>query len=62
VSDVTSEVGFWPFWLMLPGLRRNYYTEVFCSNFHWKLGYNLSLLKSEHRTLKDYCYFLDWLF
>jgi len=23
VSDVMSEVGFWPFWLMLPGLGPN---------------------------------------
>jgi len=23
VSDVISEVGFWPFWLMLPGLGPN---------------------------------------
>jgi len=23
VSDVTSEVGFWPFWLMLPGVGPN---------------------------------------
>ena len=23
VSDITSEVGFWPFWLMLPGLGPN---------------------------------------
>jgi len=24
VSDVISGVGFWPFWLMLPGLGLNY--------------------------------------
>jgi len=23
VSDVISEVGFWPFWLILPGLGPN---------------------------------------
>jgi len=23
VSDVISEVGFWPFWLMLPGVGPN---------------------------------------
>jgi len=24
VSDVISELGFWPFWLMLPGLGPNH--------------------------------------
>jgi len=28
-SDVIREVGFWPFWLMLPSLRPNRYLEVF---------------------------------
>jgi len=23
MSDIISEVGFWPFWLMLPSLRPN---------------------------------------
>jgi len=25
VGDVISEVSFWPFWLMVPGLRPNHY-------------------------------------
>jgi len=29
VSDIISEVGFWPFWLMLPGLGPNRYTKAF---------------------------------
>jgi len=36
VSDIISEVGFWPFWLMLPGLgstaRWKYFAEVFNGN------------------------------
>jgi len=38
VSDVTSEIGFWQFWLMLPGLGPNSQMEVFHSSFHWKLS------------------------
>jgi len=30
VSDVKSEVGFWPFWLMFPGLGASHKIEVFC--------------------------------
>jgi len=29
VSDVISEGVFWPFWLILPGLGPNRYTDVF---------------------------------
>jgi len=33
VSDIISEVGFWPFWLMLPAqgptTGRKYFAEVF---------------------------------
>jgi len=29
VGDVISEVEFWPFWLMLPGLGPNCQTKVF---------------------------------
>ena len=36
MSDVISEVGFGPFWLMLPGPRPNrwskYFAEVFIGN------------------------------
>jgi len=36
LSDIVSEVGFWPFWLMLPGLgptaRPKYFTLVFIAN------------------------------
>jgi len=44
VSDVTSDVGFWQFWLMLPGLVPNRYAEEFRSSFHWKLSWNPILL------------------
>jgi len=37
VNDVINDVGFYPFWLMLPGLGPNHYTEVFRWSFHWKL-------------------------
>jgi len=33
VSNVISEVGFWLFWLMLPGLAPNRQMEVFRSSF-----------------------------
>jgi len=33
VSDIISEVGFWPFRLMLRGLGPNRYTEAFHSIF-----------------------------
>jgi len=33
VSDVTSEVVFWSFWLMLPGLRPNLYPQYFAEVF-----------------------------
>jgi len=29
VNDVINDVGFWPLWLMLPGLGPNRYIEVF---------------------------------
>jgi len=29
MSDVTSGVGFWPFWLRLPGRAPNRKTEIF---------------------------------
>ena len=39
VSDVISEVTFWIFWLMLPGLGPNHltkhFTEVFIGNLDW---------------------------
>jgi len=38
VSYVVSEVDFWLFWFMLPGLGPKRWTEVFHSSFHWKLG------------------------
>jgi len=38
VSDVISEEGFGPLWLMLPGLGPNRYTQGFRSSFHWKLS------------------------
>jgi len=44
VSDVISEVGFWPFRLMLPGLGPNRQTEVFRWSFHWKIDKNRVLV------------------
>jgi len=37
MSDIINEVGFPPFWLILPGLGPNRLTEVFCCSFHCKL-------------------------
>jgi len=44
VGDVISGVGFWPFWLRLPGPGHQSLDGIFDSNFYWKLGKNMSLL------------------
>jgi len=33
VSDIISEVGLWPFWLMLPCLGSNGYSKFFAEVF-----------------------------
>jgi len=38
VSDILGGVGFWPFWLRLPGPGPNRKIKVFCLSFYWKLG------------------------
>jgi len=45
VGDIISGIGFWPFWLRLPGnWAPTAKRKIFESSFHCKLGYNLRLL------------------
>jgi len=38
MGDVIRGIGFWPFWLRLPGPGPQLLDGIFDSSFYWKLG------------------------